>query len=488
MKITLVNPEGEKKSQKQLHLSLLYLATALHRKGHTVKVVDSQIENIGKKLRPLILKSDIVGFSVMTNQVKNAIELSDLVKEKDPDIKVVWGGIHPTLYPKQTVEDKSVDFVITNEGEITLLELSSWLEGKGKISDIKGLVYKENGKVRVTSKREFLDLNTLSPPEWEILKIREYISDFKIGGKSFGKSLPLHSGRGCVYNCAFCINLLENRWRPLNAGKILGEVKILTERYGIEYIQFMDENFFVNKKRVEEFCEAMISENIDVKWHANTRANYFNENHLNNSLMRLAKKSGCTTLAMGIESGSEKILNKLKKEITMPQILNAVTTCRKFDINTICSFMIGIPGEEKKDMMETLRLITKIKKINPKAYIIGPQVFRPYPGCSLYNEVKGLFKEPLTLREWSSKNLFEGYASLDSLPWISEPDIAANAWFYVMRAQSTPDSFTKALLEFPFKKIADFRMKHGLFGFNIDKEIFESFQGLYHKQFQSSIH
>jgi len=473
MNITIVNPRGAIHGKRELHMSILYLSTALHRQGYNVNIVDSQIENVEKKLKTSILKSDVIGFTVMTDHVRDALKLSDLVKETDSDIPIVWGGIHPTLYPTQTIQDESIDYVVVGEGELTLLELMSHFEGKINLNNIKGLAYQENDNVKINPKRDFIDLNTLSPPEWKLLKLEEYVQDFKIGGRSLGKTLPIHSGRGCSYRCRFCLNLLDNRWRPLSAENILNEVKILTEKYKLEYINFTDDNFFSNRKRVEDFSKALISEKIDIKWQGCCRANYFNANHVNDYLMQLVKKSGCTTMAVGVESGSQRIIDMLNKEITLEQVLKAVKMCKKYDMYIFCSFMIGLPNEEKEDMLETLKLIKKIITINPKAYIIGPQVYRPYPGCSLYNEVAGMFKAPSTLREWAETKIFEGYTSTDTLPWIQEPNIVENASFYVMRSLSNPSSYTKSLIEFPFKKLAQFRLDHNIFDFNVDRKIFE---------------
>lgn len=174
MNITLVNPRGAIHGKKELHMSILYLGTALHRQGYNVQIIDSQIENVEKKLKAVISKSDAIGFSVMTDQVKDALKLSDSVKEADPDIPIVWGGVHPTLYPNQTIQDKSVDYAVVDEGELTLLELMSHFEGKTDLKNIKGIAYQENHNVVINQKRDFIDLNSLSPPEWGLLKLDEY--------------------------------------------------------------------------------------------------------------------------------------------------------------------------------------------------------------------------------------------------------------------------------------------------------------------------
>ncbi len=482
MEITIVNPITAEVADRQLYMSILYLGTILHRNGYKVNIVDAQIENAEKRLRSLVHKSQYIGFSTMTSQVKHAIELSDFVKSIDPEIPIVWGGVHPTLFPRQTISDPSVDYVIYGEGELTLLELTRHFEGKKRLPDIRGLVYLENGDIRINPGRPYLDLNALSPPAWNLLKMDEYVKDFMIAGTNYGKSLPVHSGRGCPFRCTFCINtVLEmKKWRPLSAENMVNEIKTLKDKYGLDYIKFVDEIFFINRHRTEEFCRMMIREKLDVLWHATSRAEFFSD-YLKDGLMRLAKNSGCSVVAMGIESGSQKILDMMKKGITPEQAIRAVKRCDKFGIRPMCSFMIGLPHETRDDIDKTLSLIREIKKTSPSAVVIGPQPYRPYPGSELYNEIRDSFKQPRSLRDWSSADLSWGYSSCPKyMPWVENPDYVSNLWFYVVRSGSSPDSLGMRMGMGLFKYIADLRIKRGMFGFPIDRKIFEFFQNIYY--------
>lgn len=483
MEITIVNPMTAEVADRQLYMSILYLGTILHRNGYKVNIVDSQVDNAKERLKSLVRRSDYIGFTVMTTQVKHALELSDYVRSLDPKIPIVWGGIHPTLYPRQTISDRSVDYVVRGEGELTMLELAKYFEGKKKLSDIKGMVYHENGNIKINPERPYLDLNTLSPPAWELLRVKEYVKDFTISGTNYGKSLPVHSGRGCTYPCTFCINttLKTKKWRPLSAQNILNEVKILKDRYNLDYIKFVDEIFFINKYRIKEFCETMIKDKVDVLWHATSKAEFLSD-YMDDDMMKLVKKSGCTIVAMGIESGSEKILSMIKKGITPEQVIKAVKRCDKFGIRPMCSFMIGLPHETKEDMEKTLSLIKKIKRISSSAVVIGPQPYRPYPGSILYNEIKDSFKQPKNLRGWSSMNMSWGYACLPKyMPWVKNPEYVSNLWFYVRRSGSSSNSIGRHMATDIFKHIANFRINHNMISLPIDKKIFEFFQSLYHK-------
>lgn len=370
MKVTLINPKGETEGSLEVHLSLLYLATALHRKGHAVRVIDSQVE-APEKSTDDIAKSDMVGFSVMTTQVPHALRLSDKLKSMNGRLPIVWGGVHPTLFPVQTVADKSVDYAIRGEGEHTMLELMDHLKRNKPVDKIRGLAYKKQKKPMVNDDRPYLDLNELSPPEWDLVNFGQYAHDFIIGKDSYGKSLPVHSGRGCVFRCSFCINtVMRQKWRPIDSKKIFNEVRELKRKYGIRYVKFVDENFFMRKDRVLEFCKLMIKNRMDVRWHATTRAEYMTPGYFNSEEMKLLKEAGFAVASMGIESGSPRVLEIIRKGITVEQVMAAVENCAKHGIKPICSFMIGVPGEREEDIFKTIRLIRKIKKAAPNALII----------------------------------------------------------------------------------------------------------------------
>jgi anaerobic magnesium-protoporphyrin IX monomethyl ester cyclase len=480
MEVTLVKPLMGNYRKVELSMSILYLATHLHRNGHKVRIIDCQIdEEPEKSLRSLLKNTDCFGFSVMTSQIAHALKLSDFIKGIDPHIPIVWGGIHPTIHPEQTIEDPSVDYVIRGEGEQTFVDLCRHLEGKLDESKIPGLVYKKGGRIHVNPDRPFLDLNSLSPPEWELFDMKKYIQEFRVAGVSHGMSLPVHSGRGCSYRCAFCIS--AKRWRPLTSRNILNEISVLKERYGVEHVDFIDENFFIDRRRVEEVSKTLIEKKIGISWYATCRVNYFNESHVNADLLNLAKRAGCDMIGMGIESGSQRILDLIKKDITVDDAVRAVRECTKVGIQPVCSFMIGLPGENIEDMNMTLDLIMKIKRINPDALVIGPQIFRPYPGCELYDVVKGTFNAPKTLRDWIRLDPMGGYTTADRLTWNEHPSYVANAGFYVDRANYDPEKFWMKAAEYPIKRMAMFRLRHKMFGFPFERSLFQTGQKLYYK-------
>jgi anaerobic magnesium-protoporphyrin IX monomethyl ester cyclase len=498
MSITLVNPPTSDTlgRTKSVPISLLYLGSFLDSKGFSVNLIDSQIENPEKIIRDTIRESLFIGFSVMTSQVQHALRLSDFVKNIDPEFPVVWGGIHPTLFPKQCLADDSVDYVIRGEGELTLLDLTKHMLGEKKLLDINGLVYEHKGEIKVNHDRPYLNLNSLSPPNWDLLKMESYFKDYVCKQRSinYGRELPIHSGRGCPYRCTFCINsvLTKRKWRPLSADNIVNEILLLKDKYSLNHVNFVDDNFFLDKKRIEDFCKKVKQEKIDFTYQADCRVNYFNQGYLNDKLLKLVKESGCVALRFGVESGSQRILDTLKKDITIPQITKAVKTCNELKIQPRCSFMVGTPVEEEPDILKTTSLIKKLRKICPFLFVYGPQVYRPYPGSLLYLEAeKRGYEPPNSLREIANSKLgATGY--LASVPYLKNLDNMESIAFYTPIAINSLDlkdhikrviknvaekqeiSFQKELLSCLLLMSSKLRVKTNFLNFPFEKRAFKS--------------
>jgi radical SAM superfamily enzyme YgiQ (UPF0313 family) len=463
--ITLVLPEAiNRDTQPMLPLGLLYLGTYLQRHGHKVNIIDSQLVDSEKELKNSIHGSDLIGFSVMTAHVPHALKLTDMVKNIDHSVPVVWGGIHPSILPEQTVKDSNIDFCVVGEGEEVMAELA---DGKS-VEEIKGLVYKKDGKIIQNSTGNYFSMDSISPPDWSIMDTKKYIYKNLVEDE-YRKTLPLHSGRGCSYKCAFCINtVIANHWRPLSADKIISEADMLVDRFGIEHIDFYDENFFANKKRVIEFSEQ--TKGKDLTWEAACRVDYLARRYYNSNELRQLVDSGLRSLGFGMESGSQKMLDVVCKGITPEDSIEAVKICRKFGIKPTCSFIIGLPGENKEDLFATIDLINKITDILGAGNfrLSGPQVYRPYPGSVLYNKAVEMgLQTPNSLREWVDISNETGFLDPRKIPWINDPELLLAIEYYSMLAAGKPKNFMYKILIGLARK----RLRKRFFSFRIEKKM-----------------
>lgn len=451
-KIILIYPPGplssvDKRKEKgnfNPPLGILSIGTVLSKEGFDVRCLDLEFDfDFVSKASEAIKDEEIlfVGVSAMTSQLGPALRILETVKKSRPELKTVLGGVHPSLFPEQTVSDSRVDIVVRDEGEYASLDLARRLSGSDDLEGINGVTYKRGSKVISNPNRDFLDINDLPLYDFDLLDVERYL--FKdmthVGGKTLAggpkrRSLPVLSGLGCLYKCAFCINtVLKKKRRYKSADKIISEIEYLISRYGINDVPIIDEDFFENKKRAERFLDLVREKKLDFSWHTNVRANYFNDNYLSDPFLKRLRKNGCFHLGCGAESGSEAILSVIDKGIKPDHVLRASRSCRKAGINIVFSFITAIPGETRGDLDKTIALSSKLMSVNHDNSYLAAQVFRPYPGSKLFDEsVKLGLAVPDTLEGWAKKwGRSEGYFNLEELPWVTDRRHIRLATFYM---------------------------------------------------------
>lgn len=434
-------------------ISILSLASFLKKRGYLVKIIDSRLYNEKEKkeiISDSVKDALFVGISCMTNQIKDGLELSKYIKKNFDDSKIVWGGVHPTLFPKETLSNPFIDVVVIGEGELTVLELTRALENRESSDVILGLGYKENGVIKINKRREPLDIDIIPSLDYGLIDAEKYMkSDYPFFG--IKRELLVQASRGCPYRCAFCINYVEgayNKWRPRSPEKVIKDVKALVKKYKINAISFRDEDFFVDKDNALEIIRGI--KELGINWFANARANYFRENLISEKMVKEMKDSGLLMLGVGAESGSERMLEYITKDITIDNVYNFARLMAKYDIIASFSFIIGIPGETEKEMFLTVEMMKRLKKICPKSAFSGPQVLRPYPGGKLYDVcIENGFRAPTALEDWARVDFGKfGEISLENYSWIKNKEL--------IQALST---YVPAALNYDFMKNLDLKRK-----------------------------
>lgn len=466
--VVLFFPKSETKDIVLLPASVLMVAAPLVEAGYKVKIIDQRIENNWKNiLLDEINKNPLIfGISALTGkQILYGLEISKTIK-KNSNIPVAWGGVHASLLPKQTLENQYVDYVIISEGEETFLELVDCLKNKKNLNDIKGLGYKKDGKIFINSQRDFVDLNTLPKIPYQLIDIEEYVSKKSFSTGKIARNLAFYTSRGCPHRCGFCYNQNFNRgrWRGKSAERVFSEIKELIEKYQINAFDIEDDEFFVDIERARRICELIIEEDLNIEIFASCRVNYV-ANNMNEAYLHLLYQAGFRTLGFGIESGSERILNLIHKDITIEQIFETIKKLEKAGINSKYYFMSGFPTETVEDLYKTTDLIQKMKQLNPQIRIPSWRVFTPYPGTDLYE---------LAIREgWQPPNNLEEWANYDfrtiKMPWIfrKQKRIIENVavvinYFKMGRTAGHGILFKIAKI---YGKIIDWRWKKHLFSF-----------------------
>lgn len=419
-------------------MAILAIASYLDHHGCDVRVIDARLysrREVLARIREYVPDCVMAGFSMMTAQIPETLELSTYIRGLSSNTKIVVGGVHPSLFPRQTVQHPLIDFVVKNEGEQTALELTHALHEGASVEGITGLLYKRHGEAVEAPNRGNLDMNALPAPAYHLLDVSRYVdSQYPFYGKV--RELSLQTSRGCPHQCTFCIDTVMdgyNKWRTKSPDKVLAEVHDLVDRYKINALNIRDENFFVRLDHAKQIMEGILPYRL--RWFANIRANYFKPTMVNHDVVRLMRESGSGLLGLGVESGSNRVLKFIRKGHKAEDTVQAAEYMAQGDLTASYSFMIGLPTETEAEMRETVALMKKVKRIHRKAIFIGPQILRPYPGGDLYDQclLHGL-KMPQSLDEWVAMEYGKhGEARLD-FPWVQNRELVEAISVYVPAA------------------------------------------------------
>ena len=407
-KVVLIFPKTGLDKYSQLPLGLLSVASTIV-DDYEVKIIDQRLDNNwANKIESESQNSICVGITSMTGeQILNGLEISKIAKK---NTNVIWGGIHPTILPKQTLENKYIDFIVIGEGEVTFPQVIKALKNKKEFNNIKGIGYKDGREIQINEKQNYLDLNNLPDLPYHFLNMKKYVT--KRDG--FQRCLTLETSRGCPHDCNFCSNPIIHKriWRSLNADNIIRKINYLQNKFNLDGIIFQEDNFFVNTQRIKKFCEKIIVNNIG--WKANCRINYLLDK--DSSFFKMLENAGCRMLQFGVESGSDRILNLLNKGIKKDDILRINEKLAKANILCRYNFIVGMPTETEEEIKGTLQFIDKLKNENANLDLPFLNIYTPWPGTKLFDlAIKNGFSPQNRLDEWSKFN-WNSY----NLPWLNE--------------------------------------------------------------------
>jgi len=476
-KVLLINPEfniAKENYDSSISVGLLSIATYLDILGVPVKLIDGvRQKNYLSMIKDVTKNYDIIGLSVMTMQIGKALEVSRIVRENNPDALIIWGGSHPTFFPEQTIKHRDIDIVCVGEGELTMAELAT-----GKSSDsVSGILYKDNGVIKINSTRELHNPILMPLFKWELVP-EEILNHLYL--------IPSLTSRGCPHRCTFCINaILKNRWRARSVEQVLEDLSIIKskEYFKDKKLRFWDENFFVDINRAKAIIDGMIERGLQIPWETTIRAGYIRSGMVDDELMMKLKQSGCYLLSFGAESGSPRVLKMINKDVSANEIYNSAKLCLKYDIIPQYSFMIGLPGETKADMFETLKLIDRLVALSDRVQILGPQAFRPYPGSELYAEcIREGWQEPQSLDDWKRVSENElSYMSVENFPWVRDKDFVESMEAYVrfgahsIRSAMNSTITSNKLLKLCFILLCKLRWKLKFFYWPIEFKLAKKF-------------
>jgi radical SAM superfamily enzyme YgiQ (UPF0313 family) len=440
MKILLINPPVfnilDPSLPQILHeeedpmppLGLMYLAAYLKKNtNHQVGILDCHVEKLDyAQIKEKIKQEnpDVVGITTMTFTLLDVIETIKVIKQVSPAVKIVLGGPHPTIYPKETAKIKEVDFCIMGEGEKVFLKLIENINNPSKFDQIKGMAFRKGNEIINTGQTEFIEnLDDLPFPARHLLPYKKYFS-------SISSNFPvttMFTSRGCPYKCLFCDRPhLGKNFRARSAKNVVDEMEEC-HKLEIKEIFIYDDTFGVDRQRVLDICSEIKKRKLNIAWDIRTRVNTVDE-----EILKALKKAGCQRIHYGVEAGTQKILNVLRKGITLDQAAKAFRLTKKFGIKTLAFFMLGSPQETKEDILQTIKFA---KKLKPDFAVFS--VTTPYPATDLYR--MGLEQKVLPYDYW--KRFAEN----------PNPDFKPRFWEKELSREELLSLFTKAYRSFYFR-------------------------------------
>ena len=363
-------------------LGLLSIAAYVENQGHNINVIDNSVKELNQEeLVKCILKTEpeLVGFGTTFATYPEVRISSDLIKKENKDIVTVAGGPQATIYPDRIASHPSIDFVIRNEGEITFSELVEKLGNGGNVYEIKGLSFKKGNGVVHNEQQPFIkDLDGLPFPARHLIDISKYKRR-----SMYFDVYPLDyiiTSRGCPFHCRFCSSsrhIFCGSYNFRSAKNVVDEIELLINEYGTKALCFKEDIFTANKKRVFEICDELKKRKIELSWQCESRVDTISKD-----LLKKMKSAGCKAIWFGCESGSQKVLDYIGKDITISQIENAFKWCKEFDISTGAAFVVGFPTETVEDVYKTIELAKRIRSNYTWSRVLCTQ-----PRSEIYDEI-----------------------------------------------------------------------------------------------------
>lgn len=367
--ILLINPPyyawitSPVKPHNEEPLGIMSIAAFLRTKGFNVKIVDMfaeemRLKDIIKYIRQANPK--IIGIGAITRQINYAYSIGDAIKKSFPCIKIVYGGVHPSFFPKESFERGCADFVVIGEGEKTMGELcNALLKDCKDLSCIDGIAYKDDKTLKVNRPRQFIkNLDSIPPPAYDLLK-GKYHTNIHIRPFNKKRTFSIMASRGCPYNCNYCSipAIWQRKLRHRSPEHVVMEVKNAIKQYGVKNFHFYDDDFLIDGRFVCEFCNLLIKKDLNITWLCQSRTSSIVHQK---DLIPLLKKAGCAVIELGIESCDEGVMRSMNKMQTADDIKASVSIIRNSRIEILPLMMSFYPGEKLDSVYNTSQLMLNL--------------------------------------------------------------------------------------------------------------------------------
>jgi anaerobic magnesium-protoporphyrin IX monomethyl ester cyclase len=380
VKILLIYPAFRTQSHSiYFPFGLAYVASVLAQAGHAVQVLDLEGEGLSLAQAAERISHadfDLVGLGGMVTRYAQVKELVPLLRRCNPNAVIVAGNSGASTVPHLYLRNAGVDICVMGEGEQTMRELAGRLQQGKDWHDVPGLAWREGEEVKYSPPRPVLaDLDELPYPAWDLFPIERYVSS--PDHRQPHRTLDVVASRGCPFSCRFCYSIYGHKIRRRQPAKLLEEIDEITARYHLRHFGFVDDLFTSDKKFVAEFCELKLAQGNRTIWSCLGRVDT-----LDPATLQKMHEAGCRHLALGIESGSQAMLDAMKKNATVEENRRAVELCRAAGISPHPSFIVGTPGETAQTVRESVEFCKKL------GLTTTFHIMTPYPGSYFYAQAQ----------------------------------------------------------------------------------------------------
>jgi radical SAM superfamily enzyme YgiQ (UPF0313 family) len=480
---------GEAFSADLLPLELLQIATGPVADGYEVVLIDAMIEPeyVAKVLEACEGALCFASSCILGYQVYDGYVVAKAVRERFPQLPIVWGGWFPSVIPELYLREGIADAVGIGQGELTFREVVQALDAGVALDQVPGLALWRDGRLVYSAHRAVVGFDKFEPVPWHLLEYERYAelqvkpTRIKVRHRfplpapwtpdSPPRGFSHFSSFGCPEPCTFCCSPLvtSRRWKAIPGRALAEELFELKQRFGFQVLRFQDANFGVHEKRTREFCEALLELDVGIKWNATIEIETIMR--YPESTLDLLEEAGCHLLWLGAETGTKEMQERIKKKIEIEHIPEAIGKLARRNIVPGTFWIIGYPGETRESMLETLRQAARVKHAYP---IAGSEVypFRPIPGTEDFDAALKLgYQPPKDFHEWGK--CFEYKYNAHNTPL---PEDVREIW---RSYNNTAAIYDKHVTEGPrwmrdlLARAAGWRLKRGRYRFPVEQKLFD---------------
>jgi anaerobic magnesium-protoporphyrin IX monomethyl ester cyclase len=398
-------------------LSLLSLAGSLRDAGYEPCIIDGALDrNFAATIASQISEAVCFGVSLLTGpMIRDAMEMSQLVRRIRPDLPIIFGGWHPSLASAQTLRENFVDIVVRHQGEKTLIEILERLLSGNTLDLVQGCWFKRDGNIVQNPDRPAAPLSSLPAPAYDLI-------DFDAYERASGeRKLPYTTSIGCPYACNYCTDMVfyNRRFNPFDVQQVIEELVTLVREHRLTEVALLDSNFLVDVRRALAIANGILRSQVRFHWSFQASTDLLCR--MSDEDVQTLADSGVNHIGFGTESASPEVLRSMNKAHQhVPDMFEAARKCARAGIRVTYNLIFGYPGEQERHRRETLKVMGEIAERFDNVSF-SPNLFTPYPGIPIWPQLRSLgLPEPQSLQEWADIDL-----GTNTLPWLRGKSFAS---------------------------------------------------------------